>query len=234
MTAKTLRAHAFEASVIEARVAPLLLQPLPASAYVQLARYLDLLFRWNEKMNLTAVRNPSILVELHIAECLRAAQRIPEGVETVLDFGSGAGLPGIPIQIARPGLRVTLAESQKKKAAFLREAVRELGLVHASVHLGRVEDLATAETFDLVTLRAVDKMADALQVAFPHIHPPQGARRGWCMVLTALSEVDNVGSAADRLASASQPVVAPAIAWLPHEAIPGTHQRVLLLGTRIR
>lgn len=233
MTAKTLRARVFEVSEIEARVAPLLLQPLPATAYVRLARYLDLLSRWNEKMNLTAVYDPGVLVELHIAECLRAAQRLPENVETVLDFGSGAGLPGIPIQIAHPELHVTLAESQKKKAAFLREAVRELGLVHATVHPGRVEDLPAAQTFDLVILRAVDKMAEALQGAFPRMHPPQGARENWCMVLTVLAEVANVQSAADRWL-ATQSSAVPAIAWLPPEAIPGTHQRVLLLGARVR
>ena len=125
-------------------------------------------------MNLTAVRDPDVLVRLHLAECLRAAQRIPGGVETVLDFGSGAGIPGIPIQIACPELRVTLAESQKKKAAFLREVVRELGLGGASVHAGRVENMPLSTVFDMVTLRAVDKMGEAMQAAIPRIQPPHG------------------------------------------------------------
>ena len=89
----------------------------------------------------------------------------------MLDFGSGAGFPGIPIQIVRPELRVTLAESQKKKVHFLREVVRELGLTGASIHAGRVEEMPASAVFDLVTLRAVDKMGEAMQAAIPRIRP---------------------------------------------------------------
>jgi 16S rRNA (guanine527-N7)-methyltransferase len=211
----------------------MLLQPLPLAAYAQLAQYVELLSHWNQKMNLTAVRDPGALVALHVAECLRAAQRIPEGVETVLDFGSGAGLPGIPMQIGRPELRVTLAESQKKKAAFLQEAVRELGLGRATVHAGRVEDLRDEQVFDLVTLRAVDKMAEALVAALPRIHPPRGANLGWGIVLTVQPELGNIQSAGKR-PDAVLGSVAPRMDWLPPEAVPGTHRRVILLGSRAR
>ncbi len=211
----------------------MLLQPLPLAAYAQLAQYVELLSHWNQKMNLTAVRGPGVLVALHVAECLRAAQRIPEGVETVLDFGSGAGLPGIPMQIARPELRVTLAESQKKKAAFLREAVRELGLGRATVHAGRVEDLRDEQVFDLVTLRAVDKMAEALVAALPRIHPPRGANLGWGIVLTVHPELGNIQSTGNRPDAVSGSAV-PQMDWLPPEAVPGTHRRVILLGSRAR
>jgi 16S rRNA (guanine527-N7)-methyltransferase len=230
MGANTGHRRAFSAAEIEAGVAPMLLQPLSAAAYSLLGRYLQLLHHWNQKINLTAVRDPDVLVRLHLAECLRAAQTIPPEVETVLDFGSGAGFPGIPIQIARQELQVTLAESQKKKAAFLRAAVRELGLSGASIYAGRVEEMPVLAVFDLVTLRAVDKMAEAMQAAFPRIRPPHGARLGQCMVLTSLSEVPAI-LAASGLAERTSAV---RMDWLPPEPVPGTNQRVILLGSRIR
>ncbi|HZC43779.1 MAG TPA: RsmG family class I SAM-dependent methyltransferase, partial [Acidobacteriaceae bacterium] len=170
-----------------------------------------------------------VLVRLHLAECLRAAQSIPLDVHTVLDFGSGAGFPGIPIQIARPELRVTLAESQKKKAAFLREVVRDLRLSGASVHAGRVEEMAASSTFDLVTLRAVDRMELAVQAALPRVRAPHDSHRGACMVLTSLSEVAalTAGVSVEKQDSI-------AMQWMPPEEIPGTGQRVILLGWRTR
>lgn len=222
MTDKVVSTSPRGPAEIESRVAPMLVNPLPSGSYDLLAQYVDLLYRWNRRISLSAVRDPEVLIALHLAECLRAAQRIPEGVESVLDFGSGAGLPGVPIQIARPDLRVTLGESQKKKAAFLREVVRELHLTRATVHPERVENLPEGYSFDLVTLRAVDKMTDALKAALPRVHPPWTGRKGWCMVLTSLPEAEQV---CDLLS---------AIDWLPPELVPTTNQRVLLLGRRSR
>ena len=91
-----------QADEIEALVGPMLLKPLPTLAYEQLALYVALVERWNRRMNLTAVRDPMKFAQLHIGESLRCAQFLPVEVTTVMDFGSGAGLPGIPIQIARP------------------------------------------------------------------------------------------------------------------------------------
>ena len=216
----------FRPSDIEGAVSPLLFRALSSETYVLLARYLQLLTHWNQKLNLTAVRDPGVLVRLHLAECLRAAQRIPKDVKTVLDFGSGAGFPGIPIQIACPDLRVTLAESQKKKAAFLREVVRELGLGGASVFAGRVEDMPQSSVFDLVALRAVDKMRDALRAALPRIRAPHDSVAGRCMVLTSRSEVSAVVSSSTNQSAAGR------IDWSAPEPIPGTDQRVMLFGWR--
>jgi 16S rRNA (guanine527-N7)-methyltransferase len=228
MGAEAEHLKGFSPSEIQAAVAPRLTQPLPAAAYALLARYVKLLTHWNQKINLTAIHDPKVLVNLHLAECLRAAQRIRGDIETLLDLGSGAGLPGIPIQIARPELRVTLAESQKKKAAFLREALRELGLQGASVHADRVENMPSATVFDTVTLRAVDKMGVAMHAAIPRIRPPHGGRGGDCLVLTSQSEVATIQ------ASSFDAGGKMAIEWEGPDSIPGTDQRVILLGSRVR
>lgn len=207
--------QAMQPGEIEALVRPMLLQPLPPLAYGQLALYVALVERWNQRMNLTAVHDPVELVRLHIGESLRCAQLLPQDVTTVMDFGSGAGLPGIPIQIARPELAVTLAESQAKKAAFLREALRAANLAHASVYAGRVEDMSAGQQFDLVTLRAVDRMGPALQAAIHRIKSD-----GWIAVLTSQRERTAVQG---RL---------PAIEWIGAESTPGSEQRVLLMGRK--
>ncbi|MES2222891.1 MAG: 16S rRNA (guanine(527)-N(7))-methyltransferase RsmG [Acidobacteriota bacterium] len=218
----------FQPSEIEAAVASMLLEPLDPRVYPLLARYLEILSRWNQKMNLTAVRDPRLLLHLHLGECLRASQRIPREVETVLDFGSGAGFPGIPMQIIRPELRVTLADSQQKKASFLREVVREVGLSGAQVYAGRVEDMPPTSVFDLVALRAVDNMEAALRSAVSRIRSPQEKRPGWCIVLTSRSEM---AKATSTVAGASG---GDAIEWEPADPVPGTEQRVILLGLRFR
>lgn len=145
---------------------------LPDPAIGQLAQFLDLLVRWNARMNLTAIRDPESMVERHLGESLFAgfllAPRLQAGGR-LLDLGSGAGLPGIPIQILLPGVQVTLAESQGKKAAFLREAVRSIGLGSAAVWAGRVEAMPAAEHFDAVTLRAVDRMGAMREVGLDRV-----------------------------------------------------------------
>lgn len=139
----------------------------------QLEAYLDLLLRWNARTNLTAIREPEAIVTRHFGESLFAARmlsgRLKPGA-TLLDFGSGAGFPGLPIQLYRPDLHVTLAESQGKKASFLREAIRTLGLT-TKVWSDRVEAMAPAEHFDVVTLRAVDRMQEALRGATLRVSP---------------------------------------------------------------
>ena len=138
---------------------PLLAQEIVA----KLGVYLDLLTRWNKQMNLTAVRRPEDIVRRHFGESLFLASRL-RGTGALLDLGSGAGFPGIPIQLLHPELDVTLAESQGKKASFLREVVRVLQLP-SKVVAARVLRPIAGLRLDVVTLRAVDDMREALQSA---------------------------------------------------------------------
>jgi len=146
--------------------------------------YLELLIRWNARTNLTAVRDRSGILSRHFIECMACARILPPDIGTLLDFGSGAGLPGIPIALCRPEMVVTLAESQGKKAAFLREAVRTIGFV-ASVHSGRAELISAR--FDCVILRAVDKMPQAIKAATGLVAP-----HGWLALMTTDSDLDHL------------------------------------------
>jgi 16S rRNA (guanine527-N7)-methyltransferase len=154
---------------------------VPANLYPALLVYLDLLLRWNAQTNLTAIREPESIVRRHFGESLFAGACLARRLDreaTLLDFGSGAGFPGLPIQLLFPKLRVTLAESQGKKSAFLREAVRSLGL-RTEVWAGRVEEMPAGRRFAAVTLRAVDRMPEALALAEEKLTQP-----GWLMVLS--------------------------------------------------
>lgn len=142
-------------------------QAIPSTLYAQLSEYLALLVRWNGRTNLTAIRDEEELVKRHFGESLFAATCLAEvrpGIGNLLDLGSGAGFPGIPMQLLWPRSRVVLAESQGKKAAFLREVVRTLGL-GAEVWAARVEKLPSTRSFDVVTLRAVDQMDAMVKIA---------------------------------------------------------------------
>lgn len=179
----------------------------------QFEDYLALLLRWNARMNLTAVREPAEMVERHFAECAFAARHIPKAVNTLLDFGSGGGLPGIPIAICRPQIAVSLAESQGKKAAFLREAVRTLGL-KAEVWDRRVEQMPLERVFDAVTLRAVDKMAEACRTAVGRLAP------GGFLVAFATQGTE------PELRGIK------GVTWQEGVEIPGSQQGLLLTGIR--
>ncbi len=142
----------------------------PASILPRLSTYLDLLLKWNARTNLTAIRDPEEIVRRHFGESLFTACHLSSTTETLLDFGSGAGFPGLPIALFRPDIQVTLAESQNKKAAFLREAVRALNLT-TEVWPARVESMPSNRRFHAVALRAVDKMEAALLSARARIRP---------------------------------------------------------------
>ncbi|MFT3897378.1 MAG: 16S rRNA (guanine(527)-N(7))-methyltransferase RsmG [Thermomonas sp.] len=134
---------------------------LPGDLAPPLLAYLDLLARWNRSYNLTAVRDPREMVPRHLLDSL-AMQPFVRGIGTLADLGTGPGLPGIPLAIATPGLRVTLVESNGKKARFLREAVRTLGLGNTEVAESRIEALDRPGAFDAITARALATLPQIL------------------------------------------------------------------------
>ena len=136
---------------------------LPAGAQQRLLEYLALLQKWNRVYNLTAVREAPRMVSQHLLDCLAAAPHV--GAATVLDVGSGAGLPGIPLALALPDSRVTLLESSHKKAAFLRQAVMELKLGNAEIVCERVEAWKPPAEFAVVISRAFSDLTEFVSLA---------------------------------------------------------------------
>jgi 16S rRNA (guanine527-N7)-methyltransferase len=190
------------------------LAALNPEALARFEAYLALLLKWNSRLNLTAIRRPEAIVRRHFVECIQCAQELPQIPEpaTLLDFGSGAGFPGIPIAICRPDISVTLTESQRKKAAFLREVVRTLDL-KAEIFDGRVEQMPTSQRFTYVTLRAVDKMTEACEAALPRV-----ATQGWLIVFST------TGTEAELEAAL------PEIGWRRKVPIAGLERGQLLFG----
>ena len=140
-----------------------------------LLAYLALLARWNRTYNLTAVREPRAMVSRHLLDSLAMHATVaPLGARGGLlaDLGTGPGLPGIPLAIALPGLQVTLVESNGKKARFLREAVRTLGLANARVLESRIEAVDVA-AFDAITARALATLPKILELG-GHLLAPGG------------------------------------------------------------
>ncbi|MGH9599276.1 MAG: 16S rRNA (guanine(527)-N(7))-methyltransferase RsmG [Terracidiphilus sp.] len=196
---------------LNALVAEAELAPLTAEELRRFKIYLSLYLRWNARLNLSSVRDEEDILSRHFVESIACAQALPAGIRTLLDFGSGAGLPGISIALSRPEIAVTLAESQGKKAAFLQEAVRVLG-IPAAVYAGRAESIAA--TFDCVTLRAVDRMPQAVKAAARLIAPG-----GWLVLMTTRGELPALQAAAGTEFS-----------WPETVDLPGSKERVLALG----
>ena len=133
---------------------------LRADELERLLAYVTLMAKWNRTYNLTAVRDPLTIVSHHLLDSLAALPHLPTaGTGSIADAGSGAGLPGIPLAIARPGWRMALAEANQKKAAFLRQATIELALRNVTVYEGRVESWRPATPFALVISRAFARLA---------------------------------------------------------------------------
>ncbi len=152
---------------------------LGAQQLHQLQRYRDLLVSAAQRFNLTAVREPAAIEQRHVLESLAFAaalleERVLAADMQVMDLGSGAGLPGLPLKIALPGLRVCLVESRAKSCAFLRETIEDLALTDVEVLEGRSENLGRGpnrENFDLVTARAVAPLPVLVEYALPFLRP---------------------------------------------------------------
>ncbi len=142
---------------------------LAPEARGKLIEYLGLIQKWNRVYNLTAVREPRKMLAHHLLDSLAVMPRVSG--TSLLDAGSGAGLPGIPLAIAMPGMRVTLLDSNHKKAAFLKQASIELALDNVSVVCERVEAWNTAQRFDLVVSRALTDLPEFIRLAGRLIGP---------------------------------------------------------------
>jgi 16S rRNA (guanine527-N7)-methyltransferase len=190
-----------------------------------ISMYIDILLKWNQRINLTAVRTPEEIVTRHFGESLFAAQQLFPGsrasaqrdvasdVSTVVDVGSGAGFPGLPVKIWAPEIRLTLIESNHKKATFLREVVRALGLKDADVFADRAENF-TAASADLVTLRAVERFEEAAPTAAGLVRPS-----GRLALLIGESQIEQATIAVEDLR------------WQAPVSIPLSNRRVLLVGS---
>jgi 16S rRNA (guanine527-N7)-methyltransferase len=174
--------------------------------------YLDLLLKWNSKINLTAIREPEEIVSRHFGESFFAASQLPvRPQQTAIDIGSGAGFPGLPLKIWNQDLRLRLIESNHRKATFLRETVRALNLANVDVLVSRAEDIKVQA--DLVTLRAVESFERILPVA------RSLTKSGGDIALL-------IGSAQSVPAKS----ILPEVKWEPALAIPCSQSRILLIG----
>jgi 16S rRNA (guanine527-N7)-methyltransferase len=201
----------------------------------QISIYIDLLLRWNARINLTAIRKPEAIVQRHFGESLFAAQHLyPGRLEAepifspskhvltrptpnsihLIDVGSGSGFPGLPIKLWNPDLDVTLIESNQKKATFLREVIRALALTNVNVSTTRAETHSPA-TADLVTLRAVEHFDTILSVAAKLV-----IAQGRLGLLIGSPQMEQ----ARRLA--------PNFFWNPAIPIPPFQATVLLVGSK--
>lgn len=136
---------------------------LPGGADERLLRYLALLQKWNRVYNLTAIREQPRLVTHHILDSLAVVPFLPAG--SIVDVGTGPGLPGVPLAIARPGDPVTLLDSNHKKGAFLRQVVIECELRNVQVQIGRAEDWRPAELFSVAISRAFSDLPGFVEAA---------------------------------------------------------------------
>jgi 16S rRNA (guanine527-N7)-methyltransferase len=228
---------------IAALLEPFLDRPLPIAALEQISIYIDLLVRWNARVNLTAVRSPDQIAARHFGESLFLARYLfprpgSEPLQSaaqsqaadrdggtagsspalrVLDIGSGAGFPGVPLKLWVPQIHLTLIESNHKKAAFLREVIRSITLTNVDVIAERAEVLLSAAkltTADVVTLRAVERFEAILPTAVRFLAPA-----GRLALLIGSSQIESL------------PRLAPTVKWSSHIPIPLSSATVISIGS---
>ncbi|MGD8935304.1 MAG: 16S rRNA (guanine(527)-N(7))-methyltransferase RsmG [Thiogranum sp.] len=141
------------------------------AALAQLTDYVGLLAKWSKVYNLTAVRQPQRMVTRHLLDSLAVVPFLIEG--SLLDVGTGAGLPGVPIAIARPDLAVTLLDANAKKLRFVRQAVAELRLGNVEVVQARMQEYQPGRAFDMVISRAVSSLEELYRQS-RHLLAPRG------------------------------------------------------------
>jgi 16S rRNA (guanine527-N7)-methyltransferase len=183
---------------------------------LQIQQYTRMLLTWNEKLNLTAIRDPLEILYRHFCESMYGATLLPVENCRLADVGSGGGFPGLPVKILRPHWDLFLIESNVKKATFLAEVVRELGLSGAKVLVSRYEELGEeVAPLDVVCSRALGEFGSFLAWA----GSPQVAAMQALLWLGGrdLEEVKAL----------------PGWAWSAPVPMPHSIQRILLLGSRI-
>lgn len=176
--------------------------------------YIDLLLKWNARISLTAVRDPHEIVTRHFGESFFTGEVLrPMKPRSLIDLGSGAGFPGVPIAMLLPETRVTLIESNQRKSTFLKEVIFSLRLKNVSVFTGRGEEYQ--ERSSVVTMRAVEHFERALPIAIGLVE-----QRGQIALMIGALQIP----IAQR--------VGTAVEWNDPLSIPGGHSRVLMLGTK--
>jgi 16S rRNA (guanine527-N7)-methyltransferase len=203
---------------IAALLDPFLNGPLSAAQLQHISTYIDLLLRWNARVNLTAIRDPDEIVTRHFGESLFLARHLfPDskgsGIQ-VLDIGSGAGFPGLPLKIWHSAISLTLVESNQKKAAFLREVIRALALTDVKVSAARAETMVdTHSKSDVVTFRAVERFDTVLPIAASLVAPS-----GRIVVMIGSAQLSALASIDLNLR------------WLPPIPVPQSQSRVLSIS----
>jgi 16S rRNA (guanine527-N7)-methyltransferase len=216
---------------ISALLAPFLEQPLHPKQVERISMYIDLLLRWNARINLTAIRQEEEIVPRHFGESLFMASHVfaesppkQEGAPSklrlggdfrVIDIGSGAGFPALPLKIWVPDIHLTLIESNHKKAAFLREVARALTLTNVNVITDRAEALAARPDFlraEIVTLRAVESFDTILPQAAALLAPS-----GTLALLIGAAQIPKLAALPD-------------VKWNSPIPVPQSQSRVLSIG----